>query len=236
MVLASFICDGQDANYSGKYKVVSSQGGELEVIQNGSTATIVFKGDRYECEVGGNRIAGYAVQRRNFVGRFAQCYDRIMADPEKAQLFRKFISISFDDLFISGMTQAPLLECVDEETARVLEGDIKTLMLSYNSNDLLWITKTGIYRCNIENPSQRVEVVGGLSKGSNVAVDQEDDFIFYSDGGDIWSVKLDGSDKKKIISLGFGMEIKDWLSIPNEIPCFGEWELYIQVRLSQREY
>ena len=195
---------GQVTNYTGKYEIKEGPGGELEVLHKGSFVSMVYRGDTYESELSGSTITGYAKQPRNYVGEYAECYDRVMADAANAKAFRKHLTIAFNENEILGTVKVPRFKCNEDDSIEIIPGDAVILKLNYRANDLVWITRDKILKMNVNKPEEKTILISGLSKGRNITIDQDDDLIFYQDGDDIWTANLDGGNKKKIISAEEG--------------------------------
>ena len=205
--MSTTVVHGQAINYSGKYKVKEGSSGELEVVHRGTHVSLIYRGDTYESELEGTTITGYAKQPRNYVGTYAECYDRIMADAIKAKAFRKYLKITFNSNDISGTIRIPRFKCHEDDTIEIIRGEEVTFKLNYKTNDLVYTKSDKIIKLNADNLEDKTVLISGLTKGNNLTVDQGDDLIFYQDGEAIYTANLDGSNKQKIITAETGASV-----------------------------
>lgn len=197
-ILNTFIAYSQNPDYSGKYNITDGPGSKLEIIQSSNSISIIYIEDTYTCSIEGNTISGKADRKNVWFDTNAACFDKIMTDTTLAENFKKSITITFSDRKIEGSVTIPSFTCSDDSVPEVNEGRTSELKLAKEPNDLYWITKTKIMKCHVGDSNSKEEFLGGLTEGSDIALDEGGQTVFFVDGASIYAINADGTNKIKM--------------------------------------
>ena len=190
---------GQDRNYTGEYEIISGPGRVVKVLHDGTTVKMIYRGNEYETTLDGTTLKGFSQQDQSWVGDNATCYQRILSDPEKAKNFRKALTVTFGNGRITGSIRIPKFICGEDESVQMMPGEARQLKLNKKPNDLYWITNKAVLKCNVGDRESKIEIIGDLKKGNNIALDEGGSILFYQDGDTIYSANSDGTNRVKLI-------------------------------------
>ncbi|MCP5064730.1 MAG: hypothetical protein GY936_20025 [Ignavibacteriae bacterium] len=170
----------------------------MKVVQTAEGIQVVHMDYTYTCTISGRTIKGKAERKNTWFGKNAECFQKIMADSDLRENFKKSISITFSDRKIEGSVTTPRFICNDESTPEMADDITKTLRIAKKPNNIYWITETKIMKANIDDPSTKEVVFAGLERASDIALDEGGKTIFWTENAYVYAANTDGTNKMLI--------------------------------------